>query len=111
MVLAAAHQDQECHLETFTMGAGLVLVIGLASSAEIEVPGLEGGPAVSDIDGALTVAALETDIAQTFFGIVGAEAQSFVDDLGVATGGLLFSYDAKVLLGKVEGPDYAVSPG
>ncbi len=85
MVLAAAHQDEEANLETLAVGPGLVSVAGFARSAEVEVPRLERGRAVCDVDAALAVgAAFEADVAEPFFLVAVADVRHFVDNLGPA---------------------------
>ena len=84
VVLAAAHQDEDGDLETLAVGPGLVSVAGFARSAEVEVPRLERGRAVRDVDGALAVVALVADVAEPFFLVAAADARDFVDNFGLA---------------------------
>ena len=111
MVLGAAHQDEKSNLETLAVGAGLVGIAGFACSAHVEVPRLERGRAVGDVDGALAVHALVSDVSQPFFCVVIDDSQHFVDNLGAAARCSLFANDAEVPFGQAERLDDAISPG
>jgi hypothetical protein len=83
------------------VGAGLVLITGLARAANVEVPGLEGGISIDDIYGAaFASAALEPDVAEIFLLVVD-DAEYLVDNLGrlvVAPRLFVYTDDIEVLL-------------
>jgi hypothetical protein len=110
VILGAAHQDQKRDLETLTVSPGLAHGAGVARTANVEVAGLEEARAIGDLDGTLPVVSLVTDVSKPFFAVIGAEARHLVDDLGVEARRLLFSDDAKVLLGEIKRLDNCVAP-
>jgi hypothetical protein len=66
------------------MGPSLMVVVGLARSTEVKMPRLQRCSTISDVDGALAVAAFVADVAEPFFPVVSAEARHFVDYFCVA---------------------------
>jgi hypothetical protein len=92
------------------MSPGLAHGAGLARTANVEVAGLEGARAIGNLDGTLPIVSFVTDVSKPFFAIIGAKARYPVDDLDVEARRLLFSDDAKVLLGEIKRLDNCVAP-
>ena len=109
VILLSPLQDKQGDLETFAVRAGLAAIAEFAGAADIQVRGLETGPAVDELDAAVIVLARPANVAQPLRGL-GTRARYFENNLLTMVRSCLLTNDGEVVFLQGKGLDDGVSP-